>query len=101
MGALARIFSARHDDYPLRGMSFVGIGWPDYLNNTLSYSEYCQENYEGRPKDQFHAADCGETITHNQNRNFSFDIRCSFVGSLSKILVPYFRISGLIDMARG
>ena len=101
MGAVAWIISARHDAHPFGGMFFVGIGWPNHLNNTLSYSEYCQENYGGQPKVHSYTAKCRETIKYIQNCNFSFNISYSLVGFLSKILVPYCSISGFIDMAWG
>jgi hypothetical protein len=44
---VAWIFSARHDAHPFGGMFFVGIGWPNHLNNTLSYSGYCRKIAEG------------------------------------------------------
>ena len=101
MGAVAWIFSARHDAHPFGGMFFVGIGWPNHLNNTLSYSGYCQEECGGQSKVHAHAANCSKTITHIQIWNFSLNIGYSVVGFFSKVLVPYCGISGFIDMAWG
>ncbi len=101
MHSTHRIFSARHDAYSFWGMFFVGIGWSDHLNYTLSYGGYGQEDRGGQSKVHAHAANCSKTITHIQMWNFSLNIGYSVVGFLSKIFVPYCGISGFIDMAWG
>jgi hypothetical protein len=101
MGALGRIFSARHDAHPFRGMYLMGIGWPHCCPNTLSWSESRPENGGGQSKVHTYNAKWDKTIPYFQNWPFPLTISYFVLGILSKILVSYRGISGIIAMAWG